>query len=241
MKHGDLQKKDKIFLPDYPRTLHLPHKPNAQKDDLIASKKEAKIIFQNELIEVTEKIDGANCAIMVNNGHPIIRNRNHLLGKGFTGKTPAKMQFSSIFNWFYENQSKFEKMNEIAGDPVAVYGEWLVATHGIKYDKLPSCFLPFEVYNPEKEYFIDPFLTRKMFEEAGFDTIPLLWKGKIESYEQLEKLCQEKSPFSSELREGIYLKIGDGHKVVNRFKMVRNDFVQGRYWNDSQLNKNIII
>lgn len=229
-------------MPDYPRTQHLPFKPNATKGDLIVSDKEAKIIFVSDLVEVTEKVDGANCAISVNNGHPIIRNRNHILGKGFIArKTPAKMQFSGIFNWYYDNQDKFDKINELAGGTMGVYGEWLVAVHGIKYDKLPSCFMPFEIYDPEKEYFLDPTVARKMFEEVGFPTIPLLWKGKVKSYEQLEAFCQEHSPFASERREGVYIKVGDGKKVVNRFKMVRQDFKQGCNWNDVQLQKNKIV
>lgn len=236
-KRVDLKQK-KFLLPDYPRTLHLPFNPNAQRDDLVASEKEAKIIFENELTDISEKIDGANCAIMVNEGNPVIRNRNHILGKGFHKNTPAKMQFASIWNWYYENSDKFEMVNELMGGVVGVYGEWLVAIHGIKYDKLPSCFMPFDIYDPEKDHYVDPAKARKIFEEVGFFTIPLLWKGKVESYEQLEAFCQEQSPFASERREGVYVKVSDGEKVTHRFKMVRTDFIQGCHWNKTQLQKN---
>lgn len=230
-----------MLLPDYPRTLHLPHNPNAQRDDLVASEKEAKVIFTSKYTYVEEKVDGANCAIMVRKGHPVIRNRNHVLGKGFTAKTPAKMQFSGIWNWYYENAALFEKVNELAGTEVGVYGEWLVALHGIRYDKLPSVFLPFDLYDVEREYYMDPGESRKILEQAGFNLVPLLWQGPVKSYEQLEAFCQETSPFASERREGVYVKVSDGKKVVERFKMVRTDFIQGCHWSKVRLQKNKVL
>lgn len=229
------------LLPDYPRTQHLPYNPNAQRDDLVAEDREAKVIFTSPHTYVEEKVDGANCAIMVKDGYPVMRNRNHILGKGFIAKTPAKMQFSGIWNWYYQNSKKFETVNELAGTEVGVYGEWLVAVNGIRYDKLPSVFLPFDIYDPERGYYLDPGESRRILEQAGFNLTPLLWQGPVKDYEQLVGFCQETSPFASERREGVYVKVGDGKKVVARYKMVRQDFLQGCHWNAKVLTKNRLL
>lgn len=230
-------------LPEYPRTLHLPYKPNAKRDDLVASDKDVEDIFVNENTYVEEKIDGANSAMMLISHHrdnevPLIRNRSHILSKGYNKATPAKAQFSSIWNWFYENKTKFRDLNDLLGFEAGVYGEWLYALHGIRYDKLPSLFVPFDIYDHVNDYYLDTGFTRRCLEEVGFEIIPLLHKGKVENYEQLEAFCQQESPFASERREGVYIKVTDGTKIIKRFKMVRTDFEQGCHWSDTSITKN---
>jgi atypical dual specificity phosphatase len=233
------------MMPDYPRTLHLPYNPNAQRDDLIADEKDVQDIFVSEHTYIEEKIDGANCAMMLlsedGEENPVIRNRSHILVKGFMKATPAKYQFSSIWNWFYDNKHKFEAINDLFGMCVGVYGEWLYALHGIRYDKLPNLFMAFDIYDHEKGYYLDTGLSRDLLHQAGFDVVPLLHKGPVESYEQLEAFCQEPSPFASERREGVYVKVTDGEKVIKRFKMVRKDFIQGCHWSDRAITRNKVL
>lgn len=86
------------WLPEYPRTLHLPHNPNAARNDLIASSKDVAEIFSSDNVYIEEKIDGANCGMMlIDDGKgesiPLIRNRSHILSKGYNKGTPAKQQF----------------------------------------------------------------------------------------------------------------------------------------------------
>ena len=222
-------------LPDYPRTRHLPHKANAQRDDLIASEKETKIIFESENVFVEEKIDAASVGITVVEDQPVIRNRNHILNKGFTGKTPAKMQFSSIWGWFYQNQDKFRALFELTG-PVSVYGEWMWARHGLEYDQLPDYFIPYDLFSHEKKTYLATDFTHDKLLSVGFATVPLLHEGKIESWEQLEDLAHGVSPFTTlGPREGIYLKVTDGKQIIQRFKMVRQDFIGGEHWSKTHL------
>lgn len=230
------------ILPDYPRTHHLPYEPNAQRLDLIATEKECEVIFNSDNVEATEKCDGANCGCCFYEGHPIMRNRNHFLQKGKTGhlsKTPAKLQFSSIYNWFYSNIDKFEKLNSLMGFEASVYGEWLVALHGLKYDKLPDYFMAYDIYDWQHGKFICPKIAREMLELSGFNVVPLLHYGKIPNWKFLGKFCEELSPFSTtDLREGVYIKVSDGKYITHRFKMVRRGFIQGGHWNDRVLTKN---
>lgn len=229
------------ILPDFPRIFHLPHNPNAQRSDLIASQDDVKVIFENDNTIVEEKIDAANSGIVFYENNPVIRNRNNILNKGKTGhlRGPAKMQFASIYNWCYQNLDKFETLNNNLGFEVSVYGEWLYALHGIKYDKLPSYFIPYELYDWENRKFISTKITRAALQEAGFEVTPLLHEGRLPNWEIFDKFCAENSPFSTtDLREGVVVKVSDDKYLTHRFKMVRRGFIQGCHWNERALTKN---
>lgn len=240
----DLDKKLKI-LPDFPRTKHAPIEPNAQRDDLIANADEfwEVVSDKNHKVFISEKIDAANVGITIYEDQPLIRNRNKILSKNYDGgKTPAKLQFSPIWTWYYSNKDKFEVLGDALGYMPCVYGEWMYARHTIKYDQLPDYFIAFDLYNPEEcvYYTSDVFITH--LKMCGLHIVPQLSiEGKI-TEDKLIKLRDGKSEFSNENKEGIYIKVCDENKVLYRFKMVRNGFVQGEHWNKrGTLEKNEII
>lgn len=216
-------------LPSFPRITHLSWKPNIVSGDLVSQND--NIIFSDNVI-IEEKVDGASVGMALVNSHPLIRNRNHVLNKGYLKDTPAKMQFRPLWNWFYENKELFKNLNDVYSQPVSVYGEWMYAQHGMKYDKLPSYFIAYELFFPEENRWtsIDP--------ELGFITTKRLGT-KIDSYEMLENLTNELSEFSSELREGVVVKIKSGNNIIERFKMVRQGFVQGALWSNT-IKRNLL-
>lgn len=227
----------KKITPDYPRTRHVPWKPNAARDDLVASYDEFRPAFLSDNVEVTEKIDGANCGMALYKNEPIIRNHNHILRKGYVKETPAKKQFASVFNWFYDNKEKFEALNEYG--PFSVYGEWMVAQHGLEYNKLPSWFIVFDLYNHEVGKFVAPQLARRIIVDCGFEIVPQLYFGKLKNFEQLEELANQPSLFTDKAnREGIYIKVSDDSWIEHRFKMIREGFVQGSLWDIKKIKKN---
>ena len=231
---------EKRVLPQYPRTPHLPHKPNTQREDLVASDKEVACIFTSTYVVVEEKIDGANVGMAKFDGHPIIRNHNYILNKGYQKQTPAKLQFKSIWTWYYKHEHLFDKLADLAG-PVSVYGEWMIAQHGLEYDLLPSWFIAFDVYNYEEGKFMNPMQGSMLLKEVGFCTVPQLLKGTVDNYEQLEAFCQQPSPFTTKgLREGLYVKVSDEKWIIDRFKMVREGFKQGGLWSTKEIKKNQI-
>jgi atypical dual specificity phosphatase len=237
MKPHNEKKYDRIetiILPEYPRTRHLPWKPNAQRGDLIASHKECAVIFDSPHVFVEEKVDAANCGIALLHGHPIVRNRNHLLYKAFQARTAAKMQFSSIWGWIYNHIECFHKLEEF----VSVYGEWMYAVHGVEYNALPDLFMAYDLYDYDAERYLHPGKSRDLLAAAGFKVVPLLHQGPVESWEQLEKLTYGKSPFADGQREGVYIKVSDGQYITHRFKMVRQGFIQGEHWSDRAIKRN---
>lgn len=226
----------KRILPEFPKTRHLPWKPNTVRGDLVVSEDEAKVIFENPRTFVQEKVDGANSGMALVNGEPIIRNREHILRKGFMKDTPAKKQFASIWGWFYDHRENFEILNDLLG-PVSVYGEWMVQIHGMVYDSLPDWFLAYDVYDYETEKFLDPQLAMDALQKSGFSVVPTLKIG-VSSYEELETMANDNSPFAAIPREGVYVKVSDGKWQVDRFKMVRQGFVQGGLFDNKTLRKN---
>lgn len=216
-------------LPPYPGTVHLPYKPNASKDDIIASEREAKVIFGGHL-SIEEKIDGASVGMVLFDDHPIIRSKDYILRKGNT-----KGQFATIWNWFYDHQKRFKKIAALG--PFSVYGEWMVRSHGIFYSSLPDWFIPYDLYNYVNQVFLSPVTARRLLTEAGFSVPALRFQGKFEdTYDDLEKMATLPAEWAEGPAEGIYIKVCNQEVVKARFKMVRPDFQRGSLWDQDTRN-----
>lgn len=224
-----------IYLPEYPRTYHFYYKPNIQKGDSIYSKEECDIVFNSKNVVIEEKIDGASAGVCYLNDNFIIRNRKNTLKKGFLGKTPAKLQFASIFNWAHDNKDKFKKL--LTYGDYSVYGEWMIAVHGMKYTNLPDWFVAYDLYDYSKREFINGQISIDILNEVGFSTVPIL-SNYVSSVDDLVKLTQCKSSFTDEKIEGIYIKVSDEKYITHRFKMIREGFIQGALWSHEKLTKN---
>lgn len=214
------------FLPRFPQTPHLPWKPNASRSDLVASEAEAEIVFR-PYSQWTEKIDGASVGMgFLDDGILRARNRDHILDKAYLKETAAKKQFRPIWNWGYEHREKFDALNKMFGYPVSVYGEWCYAVHTVRYSRLPSVFIAYDIFDLEINGWVSPVRARFMLAAARF-SIPQEVSNP-HSYSQAEYLCTLPSYFGDERREGLYVKIGDDKRVTHRLKMVRADFVRAQ-------------
>lgn len=144
---------EKRVLPDFGRTHHLPWRANGSDDDSVAREEYAGMIFHGELT-VEEKIDGACVGIRHTGDEPILRNREHILRKGYIKDTPSKMQFRPLWGWYYDHRESFEKLNALLGIEASVYGEWLYAKHTLYYDRLPSLFVAHSIWDPADGSFV---------------------------------------------------------------------------------------
>jgi atypical dual specificity phosphatase len=227
---------EKEILPAFPKTAHLPHKPNTDKLDKVATPQEVAVVFTGQ-INVEEKIDGSSCGMVLHDGEPLIRNRDHILRKGYHKKTAAKMQFASVWNWFYDNKNKFECLAELG--KYSVFGEWMVAQHGIAYTRLPAWFIAYDLYDYEKRRWVDPVTAAIHLCDAGFAMPVLRYRGTgLDGYAELEKWANLPAEWADEKAEGVYVKAYDADQVTHRFKMVREDFVRGALWHPKVLTKN---
>ncbi len=233
----DFLDRAKFLLPEFPSTPHLPFQPNTDRDDSVASEEQARVIFSAPIVSVEEKMDGSFVAwTLGDQDEVILRNRNHVLRKGFTARTEAKKQYAPLWNYAYQHADRLRAVRAAAARPrLAVCGEWLVMTHGTRYDKkrTKACpFVAFDLYDPDEGYYLDPHLARRLLLGAGF-TCPDWLASLVCSYEHLAELARGPSSWSSlDPREGVYVKVGDGQRVTHRFKMRRPGFKPGLYFKE---------
>jgi len=233
----NLKEIGQTWIVEFPRTKHLPFRPNATRDDLIATQVQASIIFDPAVVvSTTEKVDGAQLGVGIVDGNLCIRNRNHVLNKGYLSRGAAGRQFAPTWTYFYKRIEALKAMEKFAGEPLVIYGEWLYAVHSIVYDTLTVPFLSYDIYLPEQKIFIKGALARSLLENFGWSVVEQLEnKG---SYEELSKLCHQKSAYGSTKREGVYLSVcADKKSVTHRFKMVRSDFITGEHWSKRSIIK----
>lgn len=249
---------DIIFeiIPDFPRTSHLPQDPCAKRDDLVWSMTRAKEAMDGcDLVLVEEKVDGANCGLCFHDGEVWVRNRNHILRKGYTGRgTPAKDQFAPIWQKAHDFTKAIKRLAiELELEDCGIYGEWLWAQHTLGYDLLDKSFLyVFDVWDPETQRFLDPRRWRPIAEELGFALVPVITEldprsiidGRAAALRYGKSaLRSPNAPGPSDMagdREGVYVKcIRDGI-VVDRVKAVRRSFADSMddHWNDRELTRN---
>lgn len=231
----------KKILPDLPPALQLPLDPNLSWADLIARDAYLKVFTKKDiLVNIEEKVDGSSVAITVQDKHPLIRNKDRLLQKGETAKSPNKKQYASIWNWFYKNKDKFDDLESILG-PCSVYGEWMWMQHGLEYDALPSWFIAFDIFHHKNNRFLSPQQARPILEKTGFCLAQNIPHGELVTFGDYVDLVEGPSAITTKgNREGIYIKITDPKEDIYSFKMVRRDFIQGALFTDKVLKNRLL-
>ena len=224
------------LAPEYPRIPHLDKSiSNMTHDDIQV---EGKIQFPLTGW-VQEKLDGANLGLTWTSG-PVIRNRNNILKKGYIKKeTPAKLQFRSSWNWLHDHNKDIQKLSKSLMTPVTLYGEWLYAKHSIYYDKLPDLFVAYDIYIPQDDEWLSP----DKFESEMSQTNIHFIKPELKTFNNMSEIVAESekpSKYRNGVREGIVIKLSDGRKVTESFKIV-NKFFERREDFNEELIKNKII
>lgn len=226
----------------YPRTPHIEGSCKQQGDEDI-DYVPFKTIANREVI-ISEKVDGANVGIGFNDsGELLLQSRGHYLTGGY-----RERQFTLFKQWAYSNSGN---LWQILGKNYILYGEWLYAKHTIFYNNLPHYFLAFDVFDKEKQVFIDTEFRQNLLKDLPIIFVPILYQGKIKSLknlvslitqsdfiknghlEQLRTIAHEQGLDEnlilqqtdvSTLKEGLYLKIEENGVVTHRYKYVRHSF-----------------
>ena len=219
-----------------------------------------KLLAGRHLI-VEEKLDGANSAISFSeDGRLLLQSRGHFLDGG-----PREKHFGLMKAWATSIQrALWERLRS----RYVIYGEWMYAKHTMFYDQLPHYFFEFDVLDKEHGDFLSTAARQELLSGLPLISAPVLFSGSIKNARQLRsliskfnfqslrwrdtlsELCRDRrlepertlsETDSSGLMEGLYIKVEDAHKVIERFKFVRNTFLQavdesGDHW----LNRPII-
>lgn len=227
--------REKEILPEFPRTPTLFRRSD---DDVVADTEIDWFADFDYIAE--EKLDGANCGIFFDGENMIIRNRKHILNKGYKKGTKAKDQYIPLWGWAYDNIENFKRLRSLE-NTWSIYGEWLYATHTIHYNQLPAYFIAYDIYDFADKQFLSPITARSVLTDCGFSIPPLLGeKAGINNVIQfLREESNKTSTFSTtEKREGVYVKFYKWKRLTGRLKYVRLGFASQENWTKGELIKN---
>lgn len=256
-----------IQIKKYPRTQHIEGSKLQEGDEDLSQVPFSEIAGKHLVVE--EKMDGANAAISFSHtGELQLQSRGHYLTGGYRERH---------FNFFKTWASTFaQPLWAALTDRYIMYGEWMYAKHTIFYTDLPHYFLEFDIYDTAEDVFLSTKARRLFCKDLPFiQPVKVLHEGKLNTLEELkafiipsefinnpngllEKYCQEnnlkfeiaqRETDLSGIMEGLYIKVEENGKVIERYKWVRHDFMQtvhssGSHWLDrpiipNQLDKNI--
>lgn len=172
---------------NYPKTPHLPFSPGVNPDDTRIS--DCKHLLEAEVV-VTEKLDGGNCCLKD--------------GQVF-GRTHAQPASHESFSAVKELAANLGPQLE----GVQLFGENMQAVHSIEYGNLQSFFYVFAARRSSSWLSWDE--TTQLAEDLGLPMVPLVFRGKFDSPEQLQKCLEmwkaEKSAVGADVEaEGFVVR-----------------------------------
>ena len=243
----------------YPRTPHLEGSRLQPGDEDLRQVPFSEIAGRHLVVE--EKIDGANSAVSFDDeGKMLLQSRGHYLTGGY-----RERHFELMKRWASVHQQSFYKL---LGSRYILYGEWMYAKHTVYYDRLPHYFMEFDIFDREKEIFLDTASRHAMLEGSPVVSVPVLAERAFSNKEELlnllghslyisddhiehlrgtcermgldaERACRETDP--QPLMEGLYLKVEEDGQVIDRLKYVRHSFYQAVERSESHwLNRAVI-
>lgn len=229
----------------YPRTAHLEGSRLQAGDE--GDQHIAYQHLQGRTIVVEEKLDGANCGLSFSDGGELLlQSRGHYLAGG-----GRERQFNLFKRWAVAQEAV---LLERLQDRYILYGEFLHKKHSVFYDCLPHLFHEFDIYDRSQGHFLSTAARMALLGSAPVLPVPVLyagmaprhlrdllaligpsyaktrdWRARFESVVQREGFDLAKAwamVDKSDHMEGLYIKVEEGGKVVERYKWVRRDFVQ---------------
>jgi ATP-dependent RNA circularization protein (DNA/RNA ligase family) len=116
-----------------------------------------------------------------------------------------------------------------------IYGEYLKYRHSVKYDKLPAWIIGFDVLDLNTGRLLKREEKTRLFRSIGLPCVPLLFRGRIKSQQELTAFLERKSVFSTtEKIEGVVIKNYDAQLFG---KIVSYEFITGieKHWTKQQI------
>jgi len=143
-----------------------------------------------------------------------------------------------------------------------MYGEWTYAKHTVFYDALPHYFLEFDILDRERDIFLSTAQRRVLLEGLPVVSVPVLaersfrnkedlvslvgpshfktrtWRDRLRAAAEKEEIDVERAMREtdpSDEMEGLYIKVEDEERVLDRYKWVRRSFLtsvvdSGSHW-----------
>ena len=203
----------------YPRTYHLPWSPGLTTDD---KKIESLDSFDGKRVVVTEKIDGENTSLYPDHLHARSMDSKHHPSRNCIKQLHSEICFNIPQGY-------------------RLCGENAFAKHSIFYDKLPSYFLLFSIWNGKQSLSWDE--TVEWANLLGLNTVPVLYDGIWD--ENTIKSCWTGISKFGSTQEGYVVRLAESYhfddfsKSVTKF--VRENHVQtSEHWLNEKIIPNLL-
>ncbi len=228
----------------YPRTPHL-FGSRGTDDDRRLDQTESLAFIADSSLVVEEKLDGTNVGIhFTSAGRMVLQCRGHEITSGMHA------QYDLFKQWTQGKRPALEAMLE---DRLLMFGEWLYARHSVHYRRLPHYFFEFDIYDKQKQVFLDLASRVELLGGTGIPTVPVVRRGPVTT-DELHLLIgpsafdsQFENPLTGrtdDLMEGLYLRTEADGRVTGRAKFVRPEFVekvkQSDHWQHKALVPNLL-
>jgi hypothetical protein len=250
-----------LVLVKYPRTRHLEGSRLQPGDEDLDGVPFGALWGRYVVVE--EKVDGANAGLRFDaRGGLHLQSRGHFLRGG-----PRERHFHLFKQWAHAHTARFW---EALGSRYALYGEWLYAKHTVFYDALPHYFLEYDVLDLETGAFLSTERRAAVLCGLPLESVPVLHAGPAPRPRALVSLLgpsRYKTPRwrealaescdaqgldptavlaetdASDEMEGLYVKVEEDGRVLERFKYVRAGFLttvlhSGSHWLDRPIVPN---
>jgi hypothetical protein len=219
----------------YPRTPHLEGSRLQPGDEDLAQVPFERVRGRHLVVE--EKLDGANAGISFSpEGELRLQSRGHYLNGG-----PRERQFTLLKSWAATHA---DALREVLSDRYVLFGEWLYARHTVFYDALPHYFLEFDILDRHTGFFLGTPQRRALLATTPVRSVPVLGARAFDRLAEVTALLGPSTASTGGVpMEGLYLKVEEEGRVVERYKWVRPEFLQaildsGQHWADRPIEPN---
>lgn len=230
---------DADSLLKFPRTAHIMNLGAATRDDKILPASDLqRIISSGSEVIIEEKLDGANMGIFIRSDdfRIMAQNRSHFVTSKY------HPQFAPLDQWLARHTADLWRV--LTPGRHILYGEWLYATHSVEYTRLPGWFVAYDLYDRHTGTFASRDYLAKVLAETSIPHVPVIYRGPVQSVEQLLAMVDGPSAYNDARREGFVLRLlrqpqgvaadAEEGALELRAKLVRSDFIAGNErWNRS--------
>ena len=175
---------------------------------------------KNDVIIVTEKLDGSNVGVAILNGQVLALGRS-----GYLASTSKYKQHQMFSDWVKQNENRFKAL---LSEGQRCIGEWLAQVHGTKYDLQHEPFVIFDIMEGHKR--LPWSITRPRVINGGFILPQEVNYGQPCSVETaMERLGEHGFHGAIDPIEGAVWRVERNGEFDFMAKFVRSDKQDGKY------------